>query len=102
MALAFMGLIWLGSSVQLPGTLPGVGRVEPLAVLAHLTEYSILGVLLSKASWPLGILYGPLDELHQAFVPMRTASFGDAFVDVMAAALLYVLIKNRAWDTESS
>ena len=62
---------------------------------AHLTEYAILTGLLFRALravsdgfwWRAAVALGPTlifaaaDEYHQSFVPSRTASLGDVFVD---------------------
>jgi len=66
----------------------------------HLAEYAILGVLLS---WSLvnsgvtrrlvlyvflvGLFYGMTDELHQYFVPERTASLLDLIADGLGSLL---------------
>ena len=67
--------------------------------VGHWAEYFVLAVLVLRAlrnetgkKWELRhavhtlvfiILYALSDELHQAFVPSRTASFGDAMIDVL-------------------
>src|SRR5262249_41777537 len=64
---------------------------------AHFTEFFVLGCLTYWASrrgrvphwrtqWMLqamglAILYGLVDELHQAWVPNRTSSIGDSVID---------------------
>jgi len=66
-------------------------------ILAHITEYFIFALLLSRAFkaylikqgylvrllWVLivGVLYAVSDEFHQSFVPGRTASFFDLSMD---------------------
>jgi len=70
----------------------------------HLVEYLIFGFLLARAflsmsaqgrehkailaAAALGIFWGMTDEIHQAFVPGRDASFLDFFAD--AAGVLFV------------
>lgn len=65
----------------------------------HWTEYFVLAVLMLRAlrnetgkTWELRhavytlvfiLLYALSDELHQTFVPSRTASFGDVMIDVL-------------------
>ncbi len=67
--------------------------------LGHWTEYFVLAVLMLRAlrnetgkTWELRhavytlvfiLLYALSDELHQTFVPSRTASFGDVMIDVL-------------------
>jgi VanZ family protein len=66
--------------------------------LGHWTEYGVLSMLLlwalkndsdrvwewRHACWTLGfvLMYAISDELHQSFVPSRTASVGDVMIDV--------------------
>jgi VanZ family protein len=65
---------------------------------AHFTEYAILGFLAARAfsrsrhdflrhhwllfSACLIVVYSLLDEYHQSFVPTRTASIYDSFIDM--------------------
>ena len=67
--------------------------------LGHWTEYFVLAVLILRAlrnetgkRWELRhaaltlvfiFVYALSDELHQVFVPSRTASFGDVMIDVL-------------------
>ena len=67
--------------------------------LGHWAEYFVLAVLILRAlrnetgkKWELRhavhtlvfiLLYALSDELHQVFVPSRTASFGDVMIDVL-------------------
>lgn len=82
---------------------------------AHFTEYAVLGILatfaLTYQSPKLYIRMGPViltalcglyafsDELHQVFVPSRTASPKDVLIDTMGAVTaiicLYYLRKYR-------
>jgi len=89
------------------GTLfPGASPAELVSMhrfvrkLGHFTEYLILSVLLYRAlrggrRWSLpaaatavGVagLYAVVDELHQLFVPGRTAAASDCLIDVSGAA----------------
>lgn len=72
---------------------------------AHLTEYAILALLVWRAlhqsknnlppwSWPkvggtllVVFLYAATDEIHQSFVPTRTAQFSDVVIDTTGAAI---------------
>src|SRR5574337_876765 len=71
--------------------------------LLHVAEYGILGVLwyrvfrwasgpriaASAVLWAIvaGSIYGITDEVHQAFVPMRTASLLDWIADALGSAI---------------
>jgi len=70
--------------------------------LVHGAEFAGLGILLTfgfakigrrRARWTgayslgTGILLGLSDELHQAFVPLRTPDLGDAAADAAGVAL---------------
>jgi len=66
--------------------------------LAHFSEYALLAILAARAfssspgerlrrrwfvaSLGLIVLYALLDEYHQSFVPSRTASIYDSFIDM--------------------
>lgn len=70
---------------------------DPQKFVLHIIEYSILGYLLLRAfvnshdisfaekalamATLFGFAYGITDEVHQYFVPFRTASFFDALAD---------------------
>jgi VanZ family protein len=72
--------------------------------VAHFTEYAILGFLAARAfrtsprwfliSAVLIVVYALLDEYHQSFVPSRTASIFDSFID-MAGGITALLIVRR-------
>lgn len=78
--------------------------------VAHFTEYAILGFLAARAfrkclrpaiheRWflicvALIVVYALLDEYHQSFVPSRTASIFDSFID-MAGGLTALLIVRK-------
>lgn len=100
--LAYMGLIWFLSSRPL--TLPLVWFPHR-DKLVHLVEYAMLGALAARAihgsmqitlraalvwAFALSVCWGALDELHQAFVPRRSADVLDLAADV-AGALLGVI-----------
>lgn len=59
-----------------------------LRKIAHIVEYSVLFLLLSRAMkkpliWPIiiSILYAILDEFHQSFVPGRNMALLDVCFD---------------------
>lgn len=86
-------VIFAGSSV--PGNhIPG-----RYSVLGHISEYAVLGILVAFAERRRGLraaavialaavaLYGASDELHQAFVPLRTPDVVDWMTDIAGAAI---------------
>lgn len=104
---AFLGGIWISSSM----TMPGQHVFAPIDKLIHMGEYAAIGLLFARASlmtWSrpnrlrvaaigalVGSAFGLSDELHQAFVPGRTASLGDLVADVLGAcigAAIYLLL----------
>ena len=92
-------------------------RTHFLRKAGHFTEFAALGICLltnvfdwitlhpdrqvgvlpaSVAAWLGGTLYAATDELHQLFVPGRSASFQDVCIDsagVLSGILLCVLIR---------
>lgn len=83
--------------------------------LAHFTEYAILAYLAARAfrtsprpalanRWfvaalALIVAYALIDEYHQSFVPSRTSSIYDSFIDMaggLTALLVIRLRHNRA------
>ncbi|MCS7286427.1 MAG: VanZ family protein [Anaerolineae bacterium] len=95
-----MGIIFSLSSI--PGSfLPEVGG-EPRNILFHLVEYTILALLLLRATagkwFPAGAIslgWAALDEWYQSFVPGRASSFQDFFVDMLGISLGLILGKGR-------
>ena len=99
-ACAYMALTWVLSSS--PRAID-LGPIEFGDKVLHVTEYAVLGLLLARAlrrSFPAlrgwrfyaaAVLpaagWGYLDELHQAFVPGRVSSIGDALADLSGAVL---------------
>lgn len=90
----------------------GHGMTEqlPLAAIelalrkaAHLAEYAVLGLLFQHALrcsgarraclWAvvLSAAYAATDELHQYFIPLRTASLMDVLIDTLSASLACAL-----------
>jgi len=67
-----------------------------LPYLAHLTEFGVLFALLWRAnkkvlaSFLIAIAYAISDEYHQSFVPTRTPSFLDVFVDILGMVLSWL------------
>ena len=87
---------WLLPEIPIENIPPIYGAMRKVG---HWSEYLVLAVLILRAlrnetgkKWELRhavhtlvfiILYALSDELHQAFVPSRTASFGDVTIDVL-------------------
>jgi len=106
-ALLFALAIFLVSS--LPSSYIPEWKVNWGDKVAHTVEYGLLGFLLGRALyfqtndrirhrlWLLGLLlggfYGLVDELHQAFVPGRTASVLDLSADVIGVAFGLLLFQ---------
>ena len=102
LAVCWMGGIFYLSQQSSPlGASPG-----DLSYLAHLGIYAVLAMLLYWALWTavaredpelelivatvafgLTVLYGVSDEIHQSFVPGRTASERDLAMDALGAFL---------------
>lgn len=96
--LVWCGVIFYGSSIPSP---------EPtktfldfiLHKLFHLFEYGMLFLLLFRAKksfWPaiiFVILYAFSDEIHQSFVPTRTSSLRDVFIDIIGGLIGWQFIK---------
>lgn len=70
----------------------------------HIIEYSVLVILLFIATRKynhalfIGILYAISDEIHQSFVPGRTATIRDIFYDItgifLGLLIINLLLKN--------
>jgi VanZ family protein len=103
LAVCWMGAIFYLSQQSSP---LGASPSDATSSLAHLGVYAVLAVLLYWALWAavarddpelaviaatvafgLTVLYGVSDELHQAFVPGRTASERDLAIDALGAVL---------------
>lgn len=117
LAIFWMVLIAVGSSVTKPEGEPGIGHWDKVA---HLFAYGVLGLLVARAMYINGIrnwreiavvtllatLYGMSDEFHQSFVPGREISGGDLIADaagaLLASAILYRLHARRAASVDRS
>ena len=76
--------------------------------LAHFSEYAVLGILAARAfttspgirlrrfwfviSVALIVVYALIDEYHQSYVPSRTASIYDSFIDMTGGVTALVVI----------
>ena len=107
-ALAYMALIFALSSMRISA--PMIQDVPFQDKGIHFIEYLVLGFVCAYATrrtWPgrrpsrtillgafLAAAWGFSDELHQAFVPMRSADYRDFIADVLgsgAGAILYAV-----------
>ncbi len=96
--------VWMGGIFYLSQQSAPLGGApnDGVAVAAHLVLYAGLAALLLRAfasgtsaptwalalvTFALAVLYGVSDEIHQAFVPGRTASEADIGLDAGGAAL---------------
>ncbi|PLR76174.1 hypothetical protein CU633_17085 [Bacillus sp. V3-13] len=107
--LAYMALIWILSSlpdnavVELPSS--SIDRFTKESL--HLVEFAILHVLLAAAFLTFGkfsatanlvcaliaACYGLLDEVHQYFVPYRSATLIDFIKDVIGVTVAWWIIR---------
>ena len=85
--------------------------------IAHFTEYAILGFLAARAfrtssrpairdhwfliSAALIIIYALVDEYHQSFVPTRTASVFDSFIDMSGGLSALLLVSRKGAKAQS-
>ena len=96
-------LVWEALIFYLSG-IPGLELThEPVANFisrksAHLAEYAILFILFKRAlkgrvwvAFTLTLLSAVSDELHQSFVPLRTAKVSDLAFDGVGAYLGIIL-----------
>ncbi len=96
-------MIFAFSSV--PSLATGLGTWDlVLRKLAHVTEFAVLGALLTRAcgsvrvAIALGVAYAGSDELHQAFVRGRHAAVTDVVIDavgITAGALAWRRLRVR-------
>ena len=80
--------------------------------IAHFTEYAILGFLAARAfrtsprpairqrwfliSAALVVAFALLDEYHQSFVPNRTGTIYDSFIDMAGGLAALIFLRRRA------
>jgi VanZ family protein len=83
---------------------------------AHFCEYFVLGLLAARAfvsssrlslrsywfqcATMLVVAYAFIDEYHQSFVPSRTASIFDSFIDIaggVTGIVVYSVAMKRSW-----
>lgn len=101
-------VLWLFPNTT-PETLLGIHIITRKA--AHFTEYAILAYLAARAfrtsprpalanrwfiaSLALVVAYALLDEYHQTFVPSRTGSIYDSFIDIAGGLTALLIIRYR-------
>ncbi|MBU8772236.1 VanZ family protein [Cytobacillus oceanisediminis] len=104
----YMALIWVLSSMPADAVveLPDLAVDRFLKESMHLIEFGILYVLLVLAALTvfkltpgvnillavLACFYGILDEIHQSFVPYRSATVIDAVKDITGVLACWYLI----------
>lgn len=103
-AVAYMGLIFYVSSLsltqaRLPRNSDKLIHFAEYGVLAALWIFALRGRTRHAALWAAAIasLYGVTDELHQLYVPHRSASVYDWVADTLGAGLLaaFVVLAGR-------
>jgi VanZ family protein len=97
---------------QVPQTIPPAVGKEPISInwlkVGHFIGYAALGATLmygfattvrqpGTLSLVVAVLYATTDEIHQAFVPGRSAGWQDVLLDVTAAglAILFLVLIQR-------
>jgi VanZ family protein len=115
-------IIGLSSQSDLPGrndprTGDRLPSSYPISKAWHVTEFSVLALLIFRASYSQGgglalgraqaatasvlvcLAFAGLDELRQSFVPKREASIYDVLLDTTAASIamlaLLILLRTR-------
>ena len=104
----YMALIWVLSSMPADAVveLPDLAVDRFIKESMHLIEFGILYVLLVLAALTAGKLtpgvnillalfacfYGIIDEIHQSFVPFRSATLIDAVKDMTGVAVCWYFI----------
>ncbi len=99
----WMVVIFVGSSHSNVALSESPSKDNLMKNLAHIGEYAILAFFMFRALynreksffskhtwfWVLigAILYGVSDEVHQMFVPTRTAHLGDILMDGVGAGM---------------
>ncbi|OGC91557.1 MAG: hypothetical protein A2W25_03710 [candidate division Zixibacteria bacterium RBG_16_53_22] len=92
-----IGLFWVGSKPIAVGLFSG-----HLDKVAHFATFALIAALLwlyFQRSHPLLVIaivsaVGAADELHQHFLPGRSASVADMAVDIFAAAVAVLILKH--------
>ena len=110
----YMGVIWTLSSFPANAVveLPDLSLDRFIKESMHLIEFAILYLLFVLAMHTLNIpfsktfnflcaitacLYGLTDEIHQSFVPARSATFIDVVKDVTGVAICWYVIDRASF-----
>ena len=106
-------VLFIASSV--PGTSYPQVNVRFADKMVHLAFYSVLGAACARgmlrstvwrgprlvlAATAIATAFGATDELHQLFVPFRSADWHDLVADAVGAfvgSLLWALLHRRVW-----
>lgn len=123
--LLYMGLIWLQSGYFNPESVGNISvHIHKSLILligicleiAHFFEFGLLYLFLILAflSWGeltkgkeyiaimISILYGVGDEIHQFFVPFRSASFGDLLKNTTGIIIFWWIIHLSYYEIANS
>jgi VanZ family protein len=105
-ALLYMGLIFYLSSQPAPsiGVSDKILHMAGYGALALAVLFGLAGSMRFWRAWALSLLisslYGGSDEIHQSFVPSRTADVFDALADAagsLAALAVAAALAPRRW-----
>ena len=114
--IAYMGFIWFLSS-RPSDAVVRLGRYDGLIKESlHLVEFGILYALFVLAFLTFGhlsrrhnrvavimaIAYGCIDELHQAFVPSRSADVIDIVKDVIGVCVAWYIVHRTYFRNDAS
>ena len=98
--------IWLVSGMEQP-PIPEVMLFRFSDKLMHASAYAVLGALaIAGGFWrrrlqfsgciegaALASIYGVVDEVHQSFVPGRSATVSDVIADCVGVWLIFLLVR---------
>lgn len=105
-------IFWLSSREDLPSDsllpdIPGIDKIIHAILYAGLAAVISIGLRRSNANLRPGfqfwlpilfvILYGASDELHQYFVPTRTADPFDLLADTVGACAIQFILCRALW-----
>ncbi len=102
LVVAYAALIFVLSSFS---SFPVPRGIFSFDKVIHLVEYAVLGFLVARA-WPrarwwgaaiAATLYGVTDEIHQSFVPGRSADPFDALADAIGSTIGAAAIGFHSW-----
>lgn len=89
--------IWiLSSRPDLPDgplDLPHLDKVAHAGMFGVLAALSMLAGAPARLAWVLAAGWGVIDEIHQAFVPLRTPELADLAADLTGALVAVLAVK---------